>query len=141
MIIKGYRGSIGAEESKNLASQGIFVFNAMCVGGREHCEFAYTTAERMFSMGKNIAMRMHIEMMLILSGKRQISEALKLCSSEGADGIVAVSRQEFDLPMDRDDSVIQCTAEKLKYLGIKSVVKGKECDAFFENSAMLNLER
>ncbi len=139
MIVKGYRGGIEPEESQRLASKGIYVFNSLCVGCREHVEWAYQKAQEMFENKKNIARKMHIEMMLILSGRRQISEGIKLCSSEKAESVVAISELDFELPLERDDSVIEFNEEKEKYLGILPPM-GK-CDAFFENSAMLNLKR
>ncbi len=141
MIVKGYLGNISLNEAETLADKGIYVVNAMCVGGREHAEYAYWKMVKSFSESKNIARKRHLELLLILSGKRQIREAMKLCGVETAKEIVAISESEFELPLKRDDSVLMCNAEKLKALGISPIAGYDICDLFFENSAMLELER
>ncbi len=139
MIVKGYRGEISAEYARDLASQGVFVFNAMCVGGKEHLIYTYNKAKRMFEKGKNIANNFHLEIMLILSGRRQIKDALDLCGVNNANEIAAISEVDFTLPLKRDDSVLNCKKEKLKYLGVDKY--GDSCDLLFENSALLDLIR
>lgn len=140
MIVKGYIGNLSAEDSQLFASKGIYVFNSLCVGCKEHVEWAYQKMKYAFENKKNIARKRHLEMMLILSGKRQIKEAIELCSSERADSIVAISEKDFEIPLRRDDSVIEFRADKMEYLGIPQFLQ-KGCDLFFENSAMLELER
>ena len=140
MIVKGYIGNLSAEDSQLFASKGIYVFNSLCVGCKEHVEWAYQKMKYAFENKKNIARKRHLEMMLILSGKRQIKEAIDLCGSEGADSIVAISEEDFEIPLRRDDSVIEFRADKMKHLGIPQFLQ-KGCDLFFENSAMLELER
>lgn len=140
MIVKGYRGEISAEESQNLAARGIYVFNSLCIGCREHVEWAHEKATKSFENKKNIAKKKHLELMLILSGKRQISEALKFCGSIGVKSVVAISEKDFELPLQRDDKVLEFSEEKLRHLGIYPV-KGKKCELFFENSSLLELER
>jgi len=141
MIVKGYRGDISLDEAELLANKGIYIVNAVCVGGREHAEYAYWKMVKSFSESKNIARNKHLELMLILSGKRQIKEAIKLCGVENAKEIAAVSESEFELPLVQDDSVLMCNAAKLKALGISHIEGYNMCDLFFENSAMLELER
>ncbi len=141
MIVKGFRGRIGVEDAEELASRGIYVFNARVVGCREQLIHAVQKAREMMKRGRNIAKKEHIEVMLILTGRRQISEAIALAGVEGAEEIAAISRDDFDLPLERDDSVLDFREDKLEYLGIKEVVKNRECEAFFENSAMLHLHR
>ncbi len=142
MIVKGYIGRLSAEDSQLFASQGIYVFNSLCIGCREHIEWAYLKMNEVFENKKNIARKKHLEMMLILSGKRQISEAISLCGSEEANSIVAISENDFDIPLRSDDNVINFRPEKMKHLGIEAFeFPGKGCDLFFENSAMLELER
>ncbi len=139
MIIKGYHGEMSENTAKELASQGIFVFNAKCVGGKEHLECAYLKAKEYFENGKNIAKNFHLEIMLLLSGRRQIKDALFLCGTARAEDIAAISERDFILPLKRDDSILQCTPDKLKYLGLDKY--GDSCDLFFESSALLYLER
>jgi len=141
MIVKGYIGSLKVEDAVSLAERGIYVFNAMAVGGREHLEYSFKKAMDAFRRGINIAKKEHIEIMLVLTGRRQINEALKLAGVEDAESIAAISLEEFELPLERDDSVLGCSNNKLEYLGIDATVPGKECDAFFENSSMLHLHR
>ena len=141
MIVKGYRGEMSVEKANELAARGIYVFNAMSVGSREHLEYAYRKAKEAMESGKNIARKMHIEIMLVLTGRRQINTALQLAGVEGANTLAAISEESFELELDRDDSVLKCSTEKLDYLGIEHRVHGKECEAFFENSAMLHLHR
>ncbi len=139
MIVKGYRGNLSAEHSQELASRGIYVFNSLCVGCREHLEWAYMKANNAFEKKRNIAKKKHLEMMLILSGRRQIKEAIKLCGTKDADSIVAISKDEFEISLIRDDGVVEFTEAKIKYLGIQFT--DAKCDIMFENSAMLELER
>jgi len=133
---------VSENEARDLASDGIFVVNYLCVGCREHAEYAYNKMKSSFSKGKNIARKEHLELMLILSGRRQIKEAIALCGVTGARGIVAISEKEISikeisLELDRDDSLISYTPEKARHLGIS---EGR-CEYFFENSALLELER
>ena len=139
MIAKGYHGEISESMARELASQGVFVFNAKCVGGKNHLEYAYLKAREYFNKGKNIAKNFHIEIMLILSGRRQIRNAVSLCGIGSTNEIGVISEMDFILPLKRDDSILQCTEEKLRYLGIDKY--GDSCDLFFENSALLHLER
>ncbi len=144
MKVKGYRGKVTLEDVKKFASQGIYLFNAKSVVGREHIMYAYEKAERVFDESRNIAKNMHIEMMLILTGKRQINDALGYASPLDSQEFVAVSLREFELPFQRDDSVVQCTEEKLKYLGIqipRDMEREKICLLAFENSALLEVMR
>ncbi len=140
MIVKGYRGNVCAKKSQELASRGIYVFNYLCVGCREHIEWAYNKMLENFSKGKNIANKEHLEMMLILSGRRQIKDAIALCSSEASENIVAISTDEFELAFPRNDKMIEFDEKKLKHLKITQW-RNKNCEMFFENSAMLELER
>ena len=137
--MKGYRGKISDKKAMELASQGVFVFNAKCVGGGEHLEYAYLKAKEFFDKRKNIAKNFHIEVMLVLSGRRQIRDALSLCGTDSTEEIAAISEMDFVLPLKRDDPVLLCNQDKLKYLSIDSY--GDSCDLFFENSALLYLER
>ena len=144
MIIKGYKGTVSIEDAKKLSSKGVFVFNAMCVGGKEHIIYAYQKARESFRNGTSLSRSLHIEIMLYLTGKRQIREALSLCSVADAENIAAISEHDFELSLRRDDSVLDCSEAKLNFLGISinpEVVDGKICDLFLENSAMLELEK
>ncbi len=140
MKVKGYRGSLSLDNVKELAKNGIYIFNAMSIVGKEHLEYAYIKAEEYFRRKKNIAKNFHIEMMLILTGRRQIKDAIKLTDVKNANSIGAISDKNFEIKLKRDDTVLECTEEKLKYLGIKKI-GDNPCDLAFENSAMLYLER
>ena len=142
MIIKGYKGKLSLEEIKRLASKNIYVFNPNCVVGKEHLIYAYKKAKDAFKKGKNIAREFHIELMLILTGRRQIDDALSLASLEYSKGFVAISEKDFDLPYPREDGLIECREEKLEHLGINvRVRRDKLCDLAFENSALIELQR
>ncbi len=141
MIVKGYRGTMDVSRAIELADRGIYVFDARSVGSREHLLYAYTKAKENFEKGTNIAHKLHIEIMLVLTGRRQIRDAIALAGVEEANALVAISENEFEIQLERDDSVLDCNGEKLKYLGIEAIVPGKECDAFFENSAMLEIDK
>lgn len=141
MIVKGYVGSMDVEETKKLAENGIYVFNSKCIVGKEHLEYAYTKAKENFERGRNIANNFHIEIMLILTGRRQISTAIKLAGMDNADSFGAISEEDFELDYERDDSVLDCSEKKLRYLGIDIELGEKSCDLAFENSALLELER
>ncbi len=140
MIVKSYRGTVSAEEAEELANRGIYVVNHLCVGSREHAEYAFQKMQEVFKRGKNIAKKKHLELMLILSGRRQIREALALCGVENAEGVVAISSGDFYLPLEEDPALLECSPGKLEHLGIVPV-REKECEMFFENSALLELSR
>ncbi len=141
MIVKGYRGKMEIDEIKSLAERGIYVFNSRCIAGKEHLEYAYLKAKEVFERGKNIAKSFHIEIMLILTGSRQINTALRIAGMDDAESFGAISEEDFELQYPRDDSVLDCTQEKLKYLGIDVELEDKTCDLAFEKSALLELER
>jgi tRNA threonylcarbamoyladenosine modification (KEOPS) complex Cgi121 subunit len=141
MIVKGYLGKMDVEETRKLAEDGIYIFNSKCIIGKEHLEYAYKKAKESFEKGKNIANNFHIEIMLILTGRRQITTAIKLAGMDNADSFGAISEKDFELNYERDDSVLKCTKDKLKYLGIEMTLDEKPCDLAFENSALLELER
>ena len=142
MIVKGYIGKVEISEANEWSSKGIYVFNSLAVGGKEHLEYSFLKAKNAFERGINIANSLHIETMLILTGSRQIKTAIQLAGiNEDVDKIAAISERNFELPLKRDDYVVKCTHEKLKYMGIDFIVPNKKCDAFFENSAMLYLKR
>ncbi len=142
MIVKGYRGSLALEEIKALAARGIYVFNFKCVAGKEHLIYAYQKARRAFEKGNNIARDIHIEIMLILTGRRQIREALSLASAEKSEAFVAISEQPFELPYPEDDGLVSCSIDKLEYLGIEwNAREDTPCELAFENSALLELQR
>ncbi|NPA75793.1 MAG: hypothetical protein GXO25_06915 [Euryarchaeota archaeon] len=141
MFVKGYRGSITVEDARKLAEEGVYAVNCMCVGGKEHLIHAYTLAKENFKSGRNVARNFHFELMRILSGRRQIKDAVALCGTEQASCIAVISEKDFALDMPQDDAVLDCAPEKIDYLGITAVVQEKPCDAFFENSAMVELER
>ncbi len=141
MFVRGYRGTVSVEFARELADSGVYVVNALCVGGLEHLEYAYERAKRNFESGVNVARSFHMELMRILSGRRQIKDALVLCGVEGARSIVLISEREFELSLPEDSSAVDCTPEKLEYLNIRAMVPGKECDAFFENSAMVAVDK
>ncbi len=143
MIVKAYHGVLSLEEIRELASRNIFTFNSRAVMCRKHALYAYEKARRVFEKGTNIAKNLHIEMMLILTGKRQIKEALTLASAEGTESFVAISPHNFQLPYDEDEKLLTCSLEKAEYLGIE-VPQGyldKLCELALENSALLELQR
>ena len=140
MHVKGYRGKISAKQAEDFANHGIYVVNYLCVGSKDHAEYSYRKMKKVFERGENIAKKKHLELMLILSGRRQIRDAIELCGVENSEGIVAISEENFTLPLQEDPSLLECSLEKLKHLGIVQL-RGKECDMFFENSALLELSR
>ena len=141
MYVKGYRGNIDMKKSRELAEQEIYVFNSLCVGSKEHLIYAYAKAQENFKNGENVARNFHFEIMRILSGKRQIKDAVRLCGVDMAEKYVTVSENEFELPFQPDESAFECDEYKINYLGIKAKIPGKECEAFFENSAMVYLKK
>ncbi len=141
MIVKGYRGKMEIDEVRRLADKGIYVFNSQCIAGKEHLEYAYLKAKEAFEKGKNIAKSFHIEIMLILTGRRQIDTALRMAGMDDAESFGAISERDFELEYSRDDSILECNMDKLRYLGIDIEFGEKTCDLAFENSALLELER
>jgi KEOPS complex subunit Cgi121 len=127
----GVRGDIAdpkrfIESLQNLrAGQGL-ALNAQLVCGIDHLRSAVAHATRAFERGKNVSSTLSIETLLYASGERQISKAMeKMGIAEGAECAVIVffDVEDIDgtlrsLGLERDDSVIETSKEKVIRFGI-----------------------
>jgi KEOPS complex subunit Cgi121 len=127
----GVRGKIAdpkrlVESLQNLrAGQGL-ALNAELVCGIDHLRSAVAHAIRAFERKKNVSSTLSIETLLYASGERQISKAMeKMGIAEGAEGAVIVffGVEDIDgtlrsLGLERDDSVIETSKEKVIRFGI-----------------------
>jgi Uncharacterized conserved protein len=72
------------EEIRDLSEDSVVqVVNADFIVGREHVEFAVKKALNSFKSGKNISRDLSIEIMLYLSGKRNIDKAMGIGVKKG----------------------------------------------------------
>lgn len=72
------------EEVRDLSEDSVVqVVNADFIVGREHVEFAVKKALDSFKSGKNISRDLSIEIMLYLSGKRNIDKAMEIGVKKG----------------------------------------------------------
>ena len=94
------------------------------VCGRDHVLSAVMHAERAFAQHTNRSRSIITETILYAAGERQISKALaKMRPEEGCGGMAAAVFGVDDLHLDRigaviDDSLLECTEEKAKKLGV-----------------------
>lgn len=97
----------------------VVVMRAAAVMGREHLLSAISHARRAFSRGGNSARTLGVEVLLYLSGERQISHALSQCGvapgekdfvilAIDSDGEAALAK----LGWKRDDSLLDLDEEK-----------------------------
>jgi len=100
------------------------LLNPKYVCGRDHILSAVMHAERAFAQGTNRSKSVITETILYAACERQISKALaKMRPEEGCSGMAAAVFGVTDLCLDRikasaDDSLLECTDEKAKCLGI-----------------------
>jgi KEOPS complex subunit Cgi121 len=130
--IVGARGSI--EDPRDLVrrlqslKQGqVLALNADLVCGIEHLESAVRHALRSFHRGSNSCNTIMMETLLFASGERQISKAQEKMAPQAGDAKVALvlfgASVEDALRatrLERDDSVLDCTMDKVSRFGVGS---------------------
>jgi len=94
------------------------------VFGEDHLRAAFEKAVRAFRSEENVSSSLATEMMLYLSGRRQIQEALESIGlNEGSKAIVILSEKEPDellrrLSFMEDDSVLSPVGKDVRRMGI-----------------------
>jgi KEOPS complex subunit Cgi121 len=127
--IIGARAGDGPDEvldkMRKLGLGGVLVLDADAVCGRQHMESAVEHARRSFAYGTNSCKGIAMETMLFASGERQISKAQEKMSPKP--GTTRLALVLFDASaeealgaamLERDDSVLECTASKATAFGI-----------------------
>jgi KEOPS complex subunit Cgi121 len=103
-------------------------FDAKRVAGPQHPYFAAVNALNAFARRSNVSNTLAVEALLYASAQRQITKAVEMLgikkdSSEVAVLIIAKNKRENDactslvaklIPGERDDSVLELTAKKIK---------------------------
>ena len=164
--IIGTRGSIESKEQffdkvnefvSKLPRRGgmpVQFLNADYVCGKEHLQTAIEHAQRAFDRGKAISDTMAMEILLYASGEVQISTALaKMGIADGCENVACVISNEIDmdsllafLDLKRDDSVLDCTEEKLLRFGIhkesiSAAGQDTMADLVFERVGMVDVKK
>ncbi len=101
----------------------IIALNPMAVCGKDHVLSVYMHAKRAFESGTSTSRDFAGEFMRYLSGERQISRAIEKAGVKDGDSVVMVSdvdmkEVERALRLKLDDSILGCTEEKARYLGL-----------------------
>ncbi|MBI5001452.1 MAG: hypothetical protein HZB92_08030 [Euryarchaeota archaeon] len=102
-------------------------FDADAVIGKLHLISAWERAQRAFKEGRASCSRIELETLCYAAGERQISVAIGLVGVNDSTKRIAllgpaeaIKRAEKELSLQRDDSALEPSAEKLKRLGIES---------------------
>ena len=164
--IIGANGSIESKErfldkvnefvSKIHQGEGMLVqfLNADLVCGRVHLISAIEHAQRAFSRGKAISDTLAMEILLYASGEIQINSALnKMGISDGCENVACIISNEIDmdslltfLDLERDDSVLDCSEEKLLRFGmskesISAAGDDTKADLILERVGMVDVKK
>lgn len=82
----------------------IQAFDARYVVGRRHLDRAVELADRAIGRGENVARDRAVEILLYAAGRRQITDALELGVSEGANRVVVLVDAGYDVDGDAAES-------------------------------------
>ncbi len=107
------------------------VANPMAVCGRGHAISAYMHAKREFERGTSVSREFSGEFLRYLTGERQISKAIEKGGIREGSGVIVVSEMPVDeilmeLNLKRDDSLIPCSEEKARHLGLNCPLPPEE---------------
>jgi KEOPS complex subunit Cgi121 len=117
------------------------------VCGRDHIISAVAHAERAFEQGTNRSKTFLTETILYAAGERQISKALsKMRPKEGYKEMAAAVFDVKELRLDDigaviDDTILRCTKEKLKSLGLSASGTIPSEDLVLEMVAMVDIQK
>jgi KEOPS complex subunit Cgi121 len=137
------------------------VLDGGTVCGRVHLESALLHARRAMDRGDNLARTLLIEWVLCAAGVRQVDVAFQRVGIRPgtdtfaimliADDDLVPSEEQIaslieEMGLERDDTVLDCTEEALRNLGVgdaelKAVPRGSWMDLALERVALLELER
>ena len=127
---------------------GVCLFDARAVMGREHLEVAYERSKRSFADGSNLSRDVCMETMLYLAGTRQIKTALQVAGvSEDtvAVAVIITTEEEPTLlkTLVRDDTVLAPSDSKLKHLygSTYEHLGAQRYDIVFEKMCALEIEK
>lgn len=125
----------------------VILLEPMCVCGRDHILSAVMHAERAFARGTNRSKTLLTETILYAAGERQISKALaKMRPGNGCGKMVAVVFDVNDPQLDRinavaDESLVPCTPDKAKHMGLCAADNVSIEDLALEMVAMVDLQK
>ena len=130
----------------------IQLIDADKVFGTDHLHSALEKAVRAFKSGENVSDTLVTEMMLYLSGCRQIHEALdSIGLREGSEKIVIlIDKDVRDLPaqfsLKEDDSVLSPKGKDIRYMGITDVEaatarENRRIDLVLERVASVDIKK
>ena len=137
------------------------VLDAGAVCGMVHLESALLHARRAFERGEQLSRTLEVEWVLCAAGVRQVGAAFErsgvrpgctsfalLVLAEGGEGPSpeALASLLGATGLERDDSVLECTDEALRRLGVgeaelATVPQERWVDLALERTALLDLER
>ncbi len=117
---------------------GIQVINADMVAGKEHLEHAINQAIKAFNKGRNIAKNILLEVLVRLSGQRQIRHAIdKFGIKPGVRNIVIISKDKSLIESfvkkykcKEDEDILKVDEEKYKRLKEIFGIEDSEIEAF-----------
>jgi len=156
IMVIGARGKMDVEKALQKLrkfSSPSQIFDADIICGRDHVIAAYLHAKKSFDYGKNITRSMDMEILLYVSGKRQIDDAIKFAGAKDNGKYVFLfygkSRKDaenflHELGLKIDNTLLRTTIKKLKKFGVsekelKTVSKSKYTDLVLEKMAMLDV--
>ena len=124
-------GELLKKVSELNAKAPLAVANPMAVCGREHVISAYIHAKREFERGTSVSRGFSGEFLRYLTGERQISKAIEKGGIREGSGVIVVSEMPMDeilmeLNLKRDDSLIPCSEEKARHLGLNCPLPPEE---------------
>jgi KEOPS complex subunit Cgi121 len=129
-VAGGFMGEGGSNALLKRASAlkaEVVLLDADKVCGVDHLLSAVLHARRAFQRGENASNTLSMEVILYASGERQISKAKKKMGlHQGTERVAVVLLSSggieetlSDLDLRRDDSLLECTAEKAAAFGVR----------------------
>ena len=109
------------------------------VAGREHIEFAASQAEKAFKRNENISNDPLIEIMVRMSGQRQISKAFEMFGLNDSKKAVLISKKEVrDLLKNNgwtiDEQILEIDEEKIERIKESFEITTSELEIASNNS-------
>jgi len=126
----------------------VVLMDPMYVCGRDHIISAVMHAERAFGQGTNRSRTLLTETLLYAAGERQISRALEKMRPK--DGVAEIAAAVFgaggDLHLDdidatADDTILECSPEKLKRMNITRTGNIPPGDLVLEMVATVDIQK
>ncbi len=114
-----------AEKIRSDTGREVIPINPMAVCGSDHLVSAHYHTRKAFSEGFAVGRVFSAEFFRHLTGERQLSKAIKKGGVRDGDEVVLLSELSVKevleyLGLMRDDSILECSEEKARYLGIEN---------------------